>query len=597
RVAQYYYSFKSYYFPMSKDKKLSYSCLAGYTTESGSQEARITCTARGWSPAPQCYKKCSKPLLANGFFSNTKMSYKVWEKLEYRCASGYQTSEGEGEETVQCIPEGWSSQPNCAKKFEACLAPGLHHGHYVTTQRVFRLNERVRYECDEGYRTTGGNATEETECRSQGWSSTPNCTKFACTLLSSVEHGGFHPKKKSYEVGDVVQFFCLENYSLNGSELIQCYDFGWSPQPPVCEDRRKKCPSPPQPPNAKIPRDLRIYGNGDKMHLECQANFKLRGAEEIRCENGKWTSPPNCIGQWPYKIGEHIVPCGNNMYTCTYSCLFLTDKMADAAILDLENNGSCSPPPALENGIILSSSLTSYAAGSSVEYVCHRYHLLEGPGTVHCKQGIWTAQPICLEPCILDANEMSHNNIEMKWRLEGELYFLHGDTVGFVCKQGYVLPPSTRESHLMAQCTRGQLKYPKCVVKDPNENCGSPPLIENGSVIDSVLTEYDHGLSVEYSCSDHHFLQGSRMVHCLKGQWTTPPICIEPCTLSKDEMDNNNLILRWSYDNKQYFFHGEYVEFLCKPNHFRVPPTSEFDFRVQCHGGQLAYPRCSERRR
>lgn len=42
---------------MSKNKKMSYACLAGYTTGSGSQDAKITCTAEGWSPAPKCYSK------------------------------------------------------------------------------------------------------------------------------------------------------------------------------------------------------------------------------------------------------------------------------------------------------------------------------------------------------------------------------------------------------------------------------------------------------------------------------------------------------------------------------------------------------------
>uniref|UniRef100_A0A452GMB3 Sushi domain-containing protein n=1 Tax=Gopherus agassizii TaxID=38772 RepID=A0A452GMB3_9SAUR len=147
-----------YYFPMSKEKKLSYTCAAGYTTESGSQDARITCTATGWLPAPKCYsksltfiglfcflwtfiilcqlspsnqptsfhvEKCSKPLLENGIFSDIKVSYKIWEQLLYRCASGYQTPGGNADETVQCLPEGWSSHPSCAKKFGMNLHSSL----------------------------------------------------------------------------------------------------------------------------------------------------------------------------------------------------------------------------------------------------------------------------------------------------------------------------------------------------------------------------------------------------------------------------------------------------------------------------------------
>lgn len=56
-----------------------------------------------------------------------------------------------------------------------------------------------------------------------------------CSTLSEVAHGGFYPVKKSYEEGDVVHFFCDKHYSVTGFDSIQCYDFGWYPDPPVCE--------------------------------------------------------------------------------------------------------------------------------------------------------------------------------------------------------------------------------------------------------------------------------------------------------------------------------------------------------------------------
>lgn len=56
-----------------------------------------------------------------------------------------------------------------------------------------------------------------------------------CASLSPVEHGGVHPRKGSYDEGDVVQFVCLDGYSLKGAELVQCYSFGWYPEPPICE--------------------------------------------------------------------------------------------------------------------------------------------------------------------------------------------------------------------------------------------------------------------------------------------------------------------------------------------------------------------------
>nr|XP_028588377.1 coagulation factor XIII B chain [Podarcis muralis] len=568
-IAPYYYSFKNYYFPMKQDEKLSYFCLPGYTTESGSQNGKINCTMRGWAPVPKCYQKCTKPALENGVFSDTKMSYKIWERLQYSCNSGYQIPGGARDKTIQCLEGGWSAQPQCTETTETCSAPDLVHGRYHTAQRTFSRKEKLKYECDDGYRTAGGHTMEEAHCEPQGWSLTPKCTKLGCSALSPVEHGGVDPKKESYEEGNVVQFFCLEGYSLKGPELIQCYYFGWYPEPPVCEERRNKCPPPPQPPHANVLTSLKTFRHGDTLRLECEHPFQTAGDEEIRCENGRWTSPPKCIdvGRTGSTEGHH----------------------------GLQTEGSCSSLPIVENSFIFNNinpSLASYKTGSVVEYRCKPFHLIEGPNTIRCVQGNWTTPPVCLEPCLVNEENIRNHNVAMKWNLEEELYFLHGDIIELVCKPGYVLPPSTGDAQLLAQCNRGELKYPKCVSKDPDESCGSPPSIKNGVVMGLLTADYAHGSSVEYSCHEYHFLQGSRKVSCSMGHWTTPPTCIEPCTLSAEEMAKNHLDLRWSFDNRPYFLHGEFVEFVCKAYYFSSPSSSASDFRAQCQNGQLLYPQC-----
>lgn len=57
--------------------------------------------------------KCAKPPLDNGVFSDTKLSYKIRERLQYACNPGYQTPEGSKEEMIQCLQDGWSAQPRC----------------------------------------------------------------------------------------------------------------------------------------------------------------------------------------------------------------------------------------------------------------------------------------------------------------------------------------------------------------------------------------------------------------------------------------------------------------------------------------------------
>uniref|UniRef100_A0A8D2N6J5 Sushi domain-containing protein n=1 Tax=Zonotrichia albicollis TaxID=44394 RepID=A0A8D2N6J5_ZONAL len=513
-LPQYYYSFKSYYFPMDKGKKLSYSCVVGYTTESGTQDGRITCTAKGWSPVPRCYRKCTKPLLENGSFYSTEMDFKIHEKLQYKCNPGYLTLSGAAEDTVQCQPQGWSSQPSCTKTLGS--VPRLEHGSYAGTAREVRQNGTLRYRCQPGFRSATG---------------TPE-----------VAHGGFYPVKKSYEEGDVVHFFCDKHYSVTGFDLIQCYNFGWYPDPPVCEDIKNKCPPPP------LPRGhfstARTYHNGDKVNVQCTLGRK--GSEEIQCEGGKWTSPSICI--------------------------------------------DCASPPVVKNGAVLGPVLASYKNGSWVEYVCQYYHILDGPSTVYCHQGNWTEQPTCLEPCTLNVTDMDSNNLTLKWRRE-ELVFLHGDLIEFECKQGFSFLQTAIPSPGRTQCDQGRLNYPKCAIQ---EKCGSPPSIANGALTVPALPQYDSGSSVQYICSEYHFLQGSERIYCSEGQWTSPPVCIEPCTLSKTEMEKNNVLLQAFYADQVYFYHGDYVGFYCKENHFGAESGTTL-FQVQCERGQLAYPRCVER--
>ncbi|XP_023787635.1 coagulation factor XIII B chain-like isoform X1 [Cyanistes caeruleus] len=579
-LAQYYYSFRSYYFPMRKGKKLSYSCMVGYTTESGTQDGRITCTAKGWCPVPRCYRKCTRPLLENGSFYSTEIDFKIHEKLQYKCNPGYHTPSGATEDTVQCQPQGWSFQPSCTKKLESCQVPRLHHGTYSEAMQEVELNGTLWYWCEQGYRTAAGNASEAALCLAHGWALTPSCTRITCSTLSEVAHGGFYPVKKIYEEGDVVHFFCDKHYSVTGFDLIQCYNFGWYPDPPVCEDVKNKCPPLPFH-HGHISTNRRIYHNGDKVHVQC--TLGRRGFEEIQCEGGKWTSPSSCIRTVDKQESGAPPPLE-----------------ADAKIRASQTHHNeevqqdCSSPPVIKNGGVLGPLLASYKNGSWVEYGCQHYHFLDGPSTVYCDHGNWTEPPTCLEPCTLNVTDMDSNNLTLKWRRE-ELIFLHGDLIEFECKQGYGFLQTAIPSPGRTQCDHGRLKYPKCVIQAATEKCSSPPSIANGALTLPALPQYDSGSSVHYICSDYHFLQGSEKIYCSEGHWTSPPVCIEPCILSKTEMEKNNVLLQAFYADQVYFYHGDYVGFYCKQNHFGAESGTTL-FQVQCKRGKLAYPRCVERK-
>uniref|UniRef100_A0A8C3TUB7 Coagulation factor XIII B chain n=1 Tax=Catharus ustulatus TaxID=91951 RepID=A0A8C3TUB7_CATUS len=301
-LPQYYYSFKSYYFPMHKGKKLSYSCVVGYTTESGTQEGRITCTAKGWSPVPRCY---SELVL---FISS------LLPKLQYKCNPGYHTPSGATEDTVQCQPQGWSFQPSCTKKLGSILhvSPLLRHGSYPGAEREVRLNGTLRYRCEQGFRTAAGSASETALCLAHGWARAPSCTSSSCWGEPSPI--GFHCCKV-YEEGDVVHFFCdsykngswveygCQHYHfLDGPSIVYCDHGNWTEQPTCLEpcilnvtdmDSNNL--------TLKWRREKLIFLHGDLIEFECKQGYDfLQTASpspgRTQCDHGR-LKYPKCVIQ------------------------------------------------------------------------------------------------------------------------------------------------------------------------------------------------------------------------------------------------------------------------------------------------------------
>nr|XP_060630525.1 complement factor H-related protein 2 [Anolis sagrei ordinatus] len=130
-----------------------------------------------------------------------------------------------------------------------------------------------------------------------------------------------------------------------------------------------------------------------------------------------------------------------------------------------------------------------------------------------------------------------------------------------------------------------------CISQDDLEmQCGRPPAIPHGDILELLKTDYSAGEIVTYKCQSFYVLRGSPEVHCVNGNWTELPVCIDPCIVTVEEMNLNNIRLRWIETEKLYMKSRDMVEFSCKDG-FEPHPLS-YMFRQRCIEGRLVYPKC-----
>uniref|UniRef100_H9GEZ0 Sushi domain-containing protein n=1 Tax=Anolis carolinensis TaxID=28377 RepID=H9GEZ0_ANOCA len=158
------------------------------------------------------------------------------------------------------------------------------------------------------------------------------------------------------------------------------------------------------------------------------------------------------------------------------------------------------------------------------------------------------------------------------------------ETMEYQCDNGYYISGSRTITCLKKQWSEA----PQC--RANVEKCGRPPSIENGDIIDLLKDEYKSGERVIYKCQRFYNMEGNAAVSCQNGHWSDTPKCIVPCTASQEDMEHNNIRLRWLGKDELYSTDGDVVDFTCKRGYSPAPSSPAF--RVRCINGIFEYPRC-----
>ncbi|XP_053549738.1 uncharacterized protein LOC128641196 [Bombina bombina] len=518
-----------------------FQCHYGYLNSNRVQDGRLFCTKTGWLSIPKCFRSCKIDLLKNAFIWGEIYFPMSGEKVYYKCDAGFVAPDGTDIVEVECLPNGRVTQGRCIK---TCDKPALDNGYYQPDKSIFLLGEYLQYQCDEGYRSPKGNMVEISQCLHQGWSITPQCTEFNCSV---TEGGRLMSSKYKSKAGEVAHFSCTLGYRLSGAEASQCYYYGWDPPLPTCQ--KTECTI--EISNILTRPNRTRFKQNQYASFSCNKGFKLHGSQRSYCTYLGWYPPlPSCHDENTFKSVHQPH----------------TDFVNES-----EMPSQCPPAPHPKNSKIKDPK-RRYFNGDTVDVICNPGYKCYGLGHIHCEKGKWQASPQCVKLQRCDDLPNIKNGKITEESIQAE--YLSDSVVTFKCDPGYHLVGSNE-----SVCIKGHWTPPPICTEKP---CGPAPNVQFGS-FQGKKSYYWHGDTVQCECDDGYKLDRKEEAKCVSGEWTNVPKCVFTDCESPPSIDNGaNKDTRWRYQTGDrvryqcdygYAFEGNKDEALCKDRQWKKIPV------------------------
>ncbi|XP_053769407.1 complement factor H-related protein 3 isoform X7 [Desmodus rotundus] len=424
-----------------------------------------------------------------------------------------------------------------------CDPPTIANGFYAPHRTKYRLEDEITYRCDNSFAPASrGN---KTRCTDRGWRPSPRCILKPCEF-PEIKHGDLYREDRyrpyfPASVGKRYFYTCDDNYvtpAESNWNHITCTPEGWSPKVPCI----RKCVF-SYLENGYYPSYEQNYLQGESVRVFCHPGYSLPHQQTtVTCTESGWAPPPRCVP----------------VVTCLKS--------------DLES----------ENGFISESELV-YPLHKETQYKCKQGYSTEDgqtSGIVTCLQRGWSTRPRCIKHCDMPLFENATAVITGK-------AFRPNDTLDYQCLDGF----ETRDGHTTGSMVCGEdgwSRLPTCFKSA--EKCGPPPVVSNGDITSFPLTAYPPWSRVEYRCQAYYELRGPKYVTCSFAKWSEPPRCLDPCVISEEILNENNIQLKGKEDKTYYAKTGDSLKFTCKSGHSAV--TSRQSFQAVCQEGTVQLPRC-----
>ncbi|KAK3556988.1 hypothetical protein QTP70_022335, partial [Hemibagrus guttatus] len=179
--------------------------------------------------------ECPKPVLKENLVLSDsallKNNFPNGSVISLECAIGYEVDKGSS--TITCVGGEWSHQElTCKKKDCGPPKPSPNMEFEILSGTLFGAYARPY--CDRGYNLQGSTARQ---CLANGWTGRSTCVLVTCGKPPEIPNSVIvsDHKKEIMEFEDVIEYDCVDGYTLVGNASVVCQENGKYSSLPQCK--------------------------------------------------------------------------------------------------------------------------------------------------------------------------------------------------------------------------------------------------------------------------------------------------------------------------------------------------------------------------
>ncbi|XP_041446560.1 coagulation factor XIII B chain-like isoform X2 [Xenopus laevis] len=376
-----------------------------------------------------------------------------------------------------------------------------------------------------------------------------------------------------------------------------CTEYGWNPMPKclaLCWHSAARVD------NADIYHTKNQYKEGDRVRFKCYGDLRTEDGRNdggIECLPNHKFSEARCLKSCTIESVSHgnYIP-KKSIFEQGESLVYECDEGYRSPTNTRFASATCpwtSPPHCVETTCYITELREEYKAGDVVAFSCSPGYKLIGENVSQCYYYGWDpALPTCTDNYHIQAYPYElitkkQADVSMCATAPKPPYSQDLEAGNIPYNNDRIVEIQCNSNYRpfgskSIKCQKGQWQSPpQCIEK---RYCNQPPGIKNGRII-KEKEWHSSGETVKYQCDPGYEISGSSESMCFMQQWTAPPVCKGKSCDKAPDVDNAVVI---GLRTKQYT-HGESAKYSCQDGY-----TISEDGQAKCvEGNWINVPKCS----